>query len=71
MKLTIEVDVLMVNHDEYVTIFSSGFEGSKIAVSENPAYQLSVWYPNCNQIKQMEVLDKRNREDLKKEKNDP
>lgn len=64
MKRTIEVDVLMVNHDEYVTIFSSGFEGSKIAVSENPAYQLSVWYPDSNQIKQMEELDKRNREEL-------
>lgn len=62
--------MLMMN----MSLFSpSAFSDSKIAVSENSsrhAYKLSVWYPGPNQIKQMEELDKRNREELIKEKND-
>lgn len=65
MKQTIEVDVYLVSIDESVIVFPSGFVGVKmaVAVSEDPAYNISAWYTNSNQIKEMQALDKKNREE--------
>lgn len=58
MKITMEVDSYEVGPGENVLIFPSGFEGQKIAVNEDCAYNLSAWYPTKEQIEEIIELDK-------------
>jgi hypothetical protein len=59
MKVMMEVECFEVGAGENVFIFSSGFPGVKIAVNEDCAYNLSVWYPTEQEINQMAELDKK------------
>lgn len=58
-KITFEVDVYHVGKGEKIMIFPSGYEGIKIAVSEDPAYNVSAWYPTEEQIQEIKELDKK------------
>ena len=63
-KKTIEVEVYHIGNEK-IMIFPSGYKGIQIAVSEDPAYNISAWYPTKEQIKVIEDFEKEGIEDWK------
>lgn len=65
MKRTIEVEVYLQPYGEYVMVIPSGFVGHKIAIAEDPAYNLSIWYPTEEELKTIIETDERVRKERK------